>query len=478
MKKFKLFKYFQDNLLIFIILVLTLISRLLYLSPYLEDWDSVQFALAMQHFSIVKDLPHAPGYPLYIILGHVMKSIFQTDLLSLELLSAILGTASVFITYLIATKMFNKLVGLAAAVILASLPVHWSLSEVALTNIPGLFFLTLLVYLLYKYRDSHKALILTSLGFGLMLGVRFTEFPIIVSLIFLATVRQKKLRLIVYSFIAFLIGILLWLAPLIYFTGFNDFIKAYSTIASYIVTHDSLMGSSTPGFSTIKIRVDNLLYLLKIAYTPTFILISGLTIIFLILKRNLLREFRYQLLIIWFFSYFIPLVFFFNLEVTRYTLPLTVPISILVAGILRLVIKNKTIYIGFITIISVTLLLSSFDQVNKFKNSTPPIVDPILLTKAEFKPAETTVIPTLLKRHFQYYAPEFLLVDTNETNISIINSIQSFSLSKFVIIDHLSTIDEIKDLKNYNIKDKKQFYGDREIYNRVPSTTIYILERY
>lgn len=473
----KILKSIREHLPILLLLTAAAILRILYLSPYLEDWDSVQFALAMQHFSIVKDLPHAPGYPLYIILGNLMKLIFRTDLLSLELLSVILGTATIFITYLIASKMFNKTVGLVAAAVLASIPVHWSLSEVALTNVPGLFFLTLLIYLFYKYQDNYKAIILVSLGFGFILGVRFTEFPIIVSVIFLATARHKNFKLVFFSFMAFIIGLLLWLIPLIYITGFNDFIKAYSTIANYIVTHDSLMGNSLFRFSTIRIRLDHLFYLLKIAYTPTFIFISGFMIFYLVFRRNLLKEFRYQLLLVWFISYFFPLVFFYNLEVTRYTLPLTVPISILVAAVLYSLIKNKVLYFVSIVITLSLLLTSSFNQVNKFKNSVPPIISPILLTKAEFKPSETTIIPTLLKRHFQYYAPEFTLVDLNETSLPIINSKQSFSLSKFVIIDHLSTIESIKDLKNYKIKDKKEFYGEREIYNRVPSTTIYILER-
>lgn len=466
----KILKYAREHSSILLLVATALILRILYLSPYLEDWDSAQFALATQHFSIVKDLPHAPGYPLYIALGNLMKLIFTTDLLSLELLSVILGTATIFITYLIASKMFNKTVGLVAAAILASIPVHWSLSEVALTNIPGLFFLTLLIYLLYKYPDSYRALVLISLGFGFILGVRFTEFPIIVSAIFLATARHKNLKLVFFSFLVFLIGLLLWLIPLIYITGFNDFIKAYSTIANYIVSHDSLMGNSLFRFSTFRIRLDHLFYLLKIAYTPIFIFISGFTIFYLIIRRNLLKEFRYQLLFVWFISYFFPLVFFFNLEVTRYTLPLTVPISILVAAVLYSLIKSKVLYLIGTAIILSLLLTNSFNQVNKFKNSVPPIISPILLIKAEFKPSETTIIPTLLKRHFQYYAPQFPLVDLDEINQQVITS-------KFVVIDHISIIDKIPDLKNYNIREKKEFYGDRKIFNRVPSTTIYILER-
>ena len=52
---------------ILFIVVLSLILRLLYISPWLEDWDSVQFALAMNNYSLDLHQPHAPGYPLYIL---------------------------------------------------------------------------------------------------------------------------------------------------------------------------------------------------------------------------------------------------------------------------------------------------------------------------------------------------------------------------------------------------------------------------
>ncbi|MDO8638502.1 MAG: DUF2723 domain-containing protein [Candidatus Daviesbacteria bacterium] len=466
----KILKSVRKHLPILLLVIAVVILRILYLSPYLEDWDSAQFALAMHHFSLISELPHAPGYPIYILLGNFLKIFFLSDNLSLTMFSAITGAATVLIVYLLAQKMFNKLIAFGAATIFAFIPVAWSLSEQALTNVPGLFFLSLLSFLLYKFVDNQKIIILISFLFGLLLGLRFTELPIIMAILLLTFIRQRNLKLVFFSFLSFIVGIFFWLGPLIMVTGWTDFIKAYFKIASYIFNHDSLLGGNHYGFYLIRLRLNDLFYILKIAYGLIFILISTAALVSIILQKKLIQEFRIQFLLVWFLAYLIPLVFFFNLEVTRYTLPLTVPLAILTAVFLNRFITNKLFYSTIIFIICIILFKNSYYQVNQFKNSLPPIIAPVLFVKNGFNPQETLIIPTLLKRHFQYYAPQFPLIDMDKINYSTISS-------KFVIIDHLSTIDQIPNLKNYNVKEKKEFFADKEIFNRVSSTTIYILER-
>src|SRR6187399_1472008 len=48
-----------------------LLAHVPFLSPSLEDIDSINFALGLRHFDPALHQPHPPGYPLYIGLGHV-----------------------------------------------------------------------------------------------------------------------------------------------------------------------------------------------------------------------------------------------------------------------------------------------------------------------------------------------------------------------------------------------------------------------
>ena len=38
-------------------------------SPWLDDLDSVNFALAVEKFDITQGRPHAPGYPVYVAIA-------------------------------------------------------------------------------------------------------------------------------------------------------------------------------------------------------------------------------------------------------------------------------------------------------------------------------------------------------------------------------------------------------------------------
>lgn len=48
-------------------------------SPYLDEWDSVQFAMGIREFNLWKHQPHPPGYPVYIFLGWLGNSLFSLD---------------------------------------------------------------------------------------------------------------------------------------------------------------------------------------------------------------------------------------------------------------------------------------------------------------------------------------------------------------------------------------------------------------
>ena len=41
------------------------------LAPSLEDIDSINFALGLRHFDPALHQPHPPGYPVYMLLGHI-----------------------------------------------------------------------------------------------------------------------------------------------------------------------------------------------------------------------------------------------------------------------------------------------------------------------------------------------------------------------------------------------------------------------
>lgn len=447
-----------------------LLIHLKFMSPWLEDWDSVQFAMALHHFDLGSGIPHPPGYPLYILLAKFFYLFFQDDNQTLTFLSALLGSLTIIPLFLLAKKMFGKLVAFFAAALFILMPVSWTLSEVALTNIPGQFFLSLFAFLLYKLHENKKAVLILSFCFGLILGFRFTEFPVFAGLLGFVFIQHKSLKLLANGAFCFLIGLFSWLLPLILYSGFDQFVKAYSINAGYIFKHDTLLGLSTSKQIIFRLRLLNLWEILKIGFSQIFILISAVAIIFVFIKKKY-QDFSYKFLLIWLFSYSLFLLFIFNLEVTRYTLPLLAPLSILVSGIILSLKKFKFFGSLFLIFILILLFQQSYDQVSRFKTQIPPTIAPVLFTKKDFDSKQTLIIPTLTLRHFQYYAPQFKILDPEKLKKT--DTIDT----KLVIIDHLSTKEKFDALKNYSVYEQKNFSGDHDIYNRVNSTNLYLLIR-
>jgi len=450
-----------------IIAVVAFFLRLLFISPWLEDWDSVQFVLALNHYSVSEHLPHPPGYPLYILLGKLFTLIFSDGALALTIMSTVFGSLTVIPLFLLAKEMFDKKVALLSSLLFIVTPIHWTLSEVVLTNIPGQFFLVTLTYFLYKYRHSFKGVLLVSFLFGLMLGIRFTELPIIISLITLVLITKRDLKLVFLTIISFLCGLLIWIIPLIYITGPDKFLSSFSFIANYIFKHDSLGLANITALGVIRKRFLNYFNLLTFSYTIP-LLLTFIIGFFMALKKGLISGFEIIFLLIFLLSYSLTHLLLYNMEATRYTLPLLPPLIILSSFFIFRVLNKYYVYILSLFLLSY-LVVASVDQLSRFKSTTPATISPVLFVKKNFDPNSVTILSSVTFRQFQYYAPNYQVYSTQETSPKIDKEI--------VIIDYLGTIEMYPILKNYEIIQQLQFNVDRDIFSRVYQTNIYILRK-
>src|SRR5580765_3116540 len=60
-----------------VIAAVYLVAHLPFLAPSLEDIDSMNFALGLRHFDPAQHQPHPPGYPVYMVLGHISLPITE-----------------------------------------------------------------------------------------------------------------------------------------------------------------------------------------------------------------------------------------------------------------------------------------------------------------------------------------------------------------------------------------------------------------
>lgn len=468
--KNRLIALVRQNKLIFLLVIFAAYLRFSNLSPWLEDWDSVQLALGLHHYSVTDHQPHPPGYPIYIILGRLFNVFTQNDVRALTSLSALLGSLSIIPLYLLTKNMFDKKTAVLSSLIFIVTPVHWVFSERAFTDIPGLFFLLAFGYFIYSSRGNPKKLLLSSLFAGLILGVRFNEIPVVLGLITLVTLIYGNIRFFLLSISAFLIGVALWLVPLVFITEPSKFITSFSSLADYVVKHDVFLGGSFSFNTLLKYKFEQLIYLFDLSYTKGFLILSLFSFIWVTLKFKLREEFKIQFLLTWIMSYGAILLLVYNLEIQRHLLPLLPPLAILAALLFVQVVKNKAALVIAFSLLWVGVFSQGLQQVIRLNSEVPPTIQPVSYVKQNFNPSDTVVIASFTYRQFQYYAPEFNTYNSGKTSLLDIKADQK------VIIDYPGLTNKILEPDKFEIKEVKEFKGDKEIFPKISQITLYILE--
>lgn len=122
--------------------------------------------------------------------------------LAARTVSAIMGTAAIFIIYLLGKRLGGKQVGLLAAGITAVLPFHVTDAHFATTDTPLFFWVTLALYLMVRTYDNWQqetvwAYIGAGFVAGLAMATKYNGVLLIVPLVLVAVLNLKKLEEII-----------------------------------------------------------------------------------------------------------------------------------------------------------------------------------------------------------------------------------------------------------------------------------------
>ncbi len=219
----------------------------------LDDFDSFNFARAIDLFDIRLNQPHAPGYPVYVILARLVDWFTHDHLSALTLLSAVSGALTILVFFAIGRKLGAPW----AAALLATMPLFWLSSEIALSDVPGLFFASLAVLLflhagqtcaLKSAGPRRNTVLLSAAGVvtGLSAGVRPQDalIPLSVGIIYAGPVllRQRQWMGIAAALLAFIAGSLAWAIPLARsFDNLSQAVSAFTGQGAYVGATDSLL---------------------------------------------------------------------------------------------------------------------------------------------------------------------------------------------------------------------------------------------
>ena len=204
-----------------VVLILCLGSRLMSAVYYIEDLDSLRFALGVVDYDVTKLQPHFPAYPVFCFFAKAMYAL--TDRYAVAF--AVLGGAATFgIIYFalgIAQIKITTPLGLIAVLLLFFNPLLWLMSNRYMPDAMGVACILACCYFAAK-QESGKA----GLGFfiaGISLGVRLSYAPmLLVPLLLRFKERGPRLQFVA----AGVAGVAVWLIPLIAVTGWAELVKA------------------------------------------------------------------------------------------------------------------------------------------------------------------------------------------------------------------------------------------------------------
>jgi len=231
--------------------VIGLLTRLPLQSRLLYHWDSANFAFALERFDIAEGQPHAPGYLLYVALGHAaawLTGSAQSGYIAI----AIAGTAGAAIAlYDLGRRLWSPAAGWLAALFLLASPLFWFYGEVALPHtVDGLVVIVAATLSWRVWTGEHRAALWLAMWLGLAGGFRQQTLVFMFPLAFVASLAlpwRQKLgagALLAATVVA-------WIVPLFALTGGMG--RYLAIVAGYSETFDRptsvLLGAGWDGLS-------------------------------------------------------------------------------------------------------------------------------------------------------------------------------------------------------------------------------------
>jgi len=222
-----------------ILFVIGVVSRIPFRSSVLLHWDSVNFALALEHYDVRMHQPHPPGYFLYVMMGRAVQFLISDGNAALVWLSLVASALGVVALYVLGAEMFDQRVGIISAALTLTSPLVWFHGEVALSYAVEFTLVTILATLGYRQLQGERRWWLwTALLLGVVGGVRQNTLVLLLPL-WLACLwplrwRKRFLSLAVLGTV--MIG---WFVPMIALSGGFDGYRAALRAATMDVARES-----------------------------------------------------------------------------------------------------------------------------------------------------------------------------------------------------------------------------------------------
>ena len=219
-----------------IVFLLFVVSRLWSTIYYIEDLDSLRFALAMKDYDVTAYQPHFPAYPVFCFLSKLIYILTGHYTLAFSAVGGLSAFSVIYFLLRTANIQPNSRLGILTIVLIFFNPLLWIMSNRYMPDMMGSACIMACFHYLvpapftpkignYRGGAVNKGFFLT----GLLLGIRLSYVPFLLPLLFVNLVGYKtKLPFWerCHRVGCGLLGVVVWFVPLILMTGWTDLVES------------------------------------------------------------------------------------------------------------------------------------------------------------------------------------------------------------------------------------------------------------
>ncbi len=199
--------------------LLGILTRIPFRSRFLYHWDSVNFALGLEHFDVYQHQPHPPGYFLYVMTGRLVRLLAGDANASLVWISVVAAGLAAAAMFWAGRSLWGREAGVVAALLLLTSPLFWFHGEVALSYMVEAAFVLLVALLCYGHlKGTDDRVWLSALVLGGAGGFRPNTMVFLLPLWAISVWRYRWRKAL--GAVAVLGAVCLaWMAPMVILTG-------------------------------------------------------------------------------------------------------------------------------------------------------------------------------------------------------------------------------------------------------------------
>ncbi len=447
----------RNQLYLLFIFIAILATRLASSIYYIEDIDSLRFALSLYEYDILNLQPHFPGYPIFCFVAKIFYYFSGNMGISFSAIGALSTFFIIYFSLQLANTDIKSPEGLFMAFIIFFNPMVWILSNRYMPDLMG-FAIALAVLYYFIFPDGNKNHL--SIGYilaGLLCGTRLSYFPLVL-IPFIKNLQEgNALKKLNY----FIIGIVAWLIPMISIEGFTNLINSAK---KQTVGHFMDFGGTA---ITENNWIDRLLNVIESIWSDGlggyWIARSWQTMFFSAFLLMLIAIGLYTIITNWKYEkylrrtirciilYFFWILLFQNvIYKSRHVLPILLILFIILTIGIEFIINRKSKTLNIIAIIfSISLIQITGNLVMDHKK---PVA--ISQLKDNINSNYTTIISTqLINYYLESHQIKSRFINTNnefQINDYIENSFDENTL----LIGNFSSIFE----KRFNVKKEETYY--------------------